>query len=135
MTNEIRKAGLKVTLPRVKIMALLEKAKDRHMSAEAIYHELVKSGEEVGIATVYRVLTQFEEAGIVIRHNFEHDHAVFELNQDEHHDHIVCVQCGRVEEFVDEAIEARQKEIAKRYHYEMTDHVLHIYGVCKDCQN
>lgn len=132
-TKDIRKAGLKVTLPRVKILEMLENSESRHMSAEEIYKSLLDSGEEIGLATVYRVLTQFETAGLVSRLNFEGGHAVFELNHGEHHDHMVCVKCGRVDEFVDETIEARQQEVAQDLGYDMTDHALYIYGICPSC--
>ena len=131
--QELRKAGLKVTLPRIKILKILENAKPHHMSAEDVYRQLVEMGEEVGLATVYRVLTQFEMAGLIERHNFEGGHSVFELDQGAHHDHLVCVNCGRVEEFVDETIENRQATIAKRFKFKMTDHSLTIYGVCDSC--
>lgn len=131
---ELRKAGLKVTLPRVKILGILEASAGRHLSAEEVFQSLKDSGEDVGLATVYRVLTQFEDAGLVIRHNFEGGSAVFELDQGEHHDHMVCVKCGRVVEFVDEMIESRQKEIAKQHQFKMTDHSLIIYGVCAGCE-
>jgi len=133
-TKNIRKAGLKVTLPRVKILEMLETNPHRHMSAEDIYKALSDSGEEIGLATVYRVLTQFETAGLVNRLNFEGGHAVFEVNAGDHHDHILCVRCGRVDEFIDETIEARQAAIAQENGYEMTDHALYIYGVCADCR-
>jgi len=103
------------------------------MSAETLHHELINSDEDVGLATVYRVLTQFEDAGLVTRHNFESGQAVFELNEGEHHDHILCIRCGKVEEFVDEVIEKRQKEIVEERGFEMTDHHLTIYGVCAEC--
>ncbi len=128
--QEIRKAGLKVTLPRVKILELLEASVPRHVSAEDVYKMLLEKGEEIGLATVYRVLTQFETAGLVTRHNFEGGHAVFELDRGEHHDHIVCVLCGKVEEFMDATIEERQKEIAAEHGFEMEDHSLIIYGRC-----
>ncbi|QYZ67486.1 MAG: Fur family transcriptional regulator [Gammaproteobacteria bacterium (ex Lamellibrachia satsuma)] len=128
--QEIRKAGLKVTLPRVKILELLEASVPRHVSAEDVYKMLLEKGEEIGLATVYRVLTQFEAAGLVTRHNFEGGHAVFELDRGEHHDHIVCVLCGKVEEFMDATIEERQKEIAAEHGFEMEDHSLIIYGRC-----
>lgn len=131
---ELRKAGLKITTPRVKILNILENAKQRHVSAEDIYRMLIDAGEDVGLATVYRVLTQFEAAGLVIRHNFEGDHSVFELNQGEHHDHLVCVKCGKVKEFVDEVIEQRQQAIAQNAHFKMTDHSLNIYGICQNCE-
>ncbi|RLJ20065.1 ferric iron uptake transcriptional regulator [bacterium endosymbiont of Escarpia laminata] len=130
--QEIRKAGLKVTLPRVKILELLEASVPRHVSAEDVYKMLLEKGEEIGLATVYRVLTQFETAGLVTRHNFEGGHAVFELDRGEHHDHIVCVLCGKVEEFMDATIEERQKEIAAEHGFEMEDHSLIIYGRCNN---
>ncbi len=130
----MKKAGLKITLPRVKILEILEKARDRHLSAEDIYTILNESGEEIGLATVYRVLTQFEEAKLVIRHHFSEGHSVFELDLGTHHDHLVCVKCGHVEEFVDELIEKRQKAVAENAGFCMTDHSLNIYGICKACQ-
>ncbi|MBV2121624.1 MAG: ferric iron uptake transcriptional regulator [Candidatus Thiodiazotropha sp. (ex Ctena orbiculata)] len=130
--QDIRKAGLKVTLPRVKILELLESSNQRHVSAEDVYKLLLEKGEEIGLATVYRVLTQFESAGLVTRHNFEGGHAVFELERGSHHDHIVCVVCGKVEEFVDGTIEKRQKEIAKEKGFDIVDHSLIIYGNCRD---
>lgn len=131
--ENLKSAGLKVTLPRLKILKLLEASSGRHMSAETLHHELINSDEDVGLATVYRVLTQFEDAGLVTRHNFESGQAVFELNEGEHHDHILCIRCGKVEEFVDEVIEKRQKEIVEERGFEMTDHHLTIYGVCAEC--
>jgi len=131
---DIKKAGLKVTLPRIKILEIMEKSSTRHLSAEDVYKHLLEEGEEVGLATVYRVLTQFETAGLVTRHHFDEGHSVFELNQGAHHDHIVCVKCGLVEEFVDETIEQRQKDIAAKAGFEITDHCLYIYGVCGACQ-
>jgi Fur family ferric uptake transcriptional regulator len=125
--KELRKAGLKITLPRLKILEILEAAKDRHMSAEDIYKELLNSGEDIGLATVYRVLTQFESAGLVTRHNFEGGHSVFELDDGEHHDHMVCVDTGEVTEFVNEEIERLQHEIAEQYGYELIDHSLVLY--------
>lgn len=130
--QEIRKAGLKVTAPRVSILELLEKSDERHLSAEDVYRMLLESGHEIGLATVYRVLTQFEAAGLVVRHHFEGGTSVFELNRGRHHDHIICVLCGRVEEFVDETIEMKQQEIAKQKGYELADHSLTIYGRCSD---
>ncbi len=133
MDNEnLKKAGLKVTLPRVKILEIMEKTKE-HLSAEDIYTALVASGEEIGLATVYRVLTQLEAAGLVARHNFESGQSVFELDSGIHHDHLVCVKCSAVEEFVDEVIEARQQEIAKKTGFTITDHSLNIYGICGKC--
>ena len=133
-SQDLRKAGLKVTLPRMKILEILESSGQRHMSAEDMYKALLDSGEEIGLATVYRVLTQFEDAGLVTRHHFEGGHSMFELNEGDHHDHILCVKCGRVDEFVDETIERRQEQIAKETGYEMTDHSLYIYGICPKCQ-
>ncbi len=133
-SQELRNAGLKVTLPRVKILEILERSNARHISAEDMYKALLDSGEDIGLATVYRVLTQFETAGLVTRHHFEGGHSVFELNQGGHHDHILCVKCGRVDEFVDGEIEARQKKIASAKGYEMTDHSLYIYGICSACR-
>jgi Fur family ferric uptake transcriptional regulator len=133
-SSELRKAGLKVTLPRMKILDILEGARDSHLSAEDVYKALLDTGEDIGLATVYRVLTQFESAGLVKRHHFEGGHSVFELNEGAHHDHILCVKCGRVDEFVDELIEQRQKDIAAGLGYEMTDHCLYMYGVCANCR-
>ncbi len=133
-SSDIKKAGLKVTLPRVKILEILEKNARRHFSAEDVYKNLIGEGEDIGLATVYRVLTQFESAGLVSRHHFDSGHSVFELNQGAHHDHILCVRCGKVDEFVDETIEQIQHTIAERAGYEMTDHVLYIYGICEQCQ-
>jgi Fur family transcriptional regulator, ferric uptake regulator len=132
--NNLKKAGLKVTLPRLKILQILESSKERHLSAEDVYRVLSEASEDIGLATVYRVLTQFEEAGLVIRHNFEEEHAVFELDQGTHHDHLVCVKCGRVDEFTDSVIEKRQQEVAKEMGFSMTDHSLNIYGICRTCQ-
>lgn len=132
--QELKKAGLKVTVPRLKILKILEKSEPHHMSAEAVYNALVEAGTDVGLATVYRVLTQFEEAGLVKRHHFEGEHSVFELIQGEHHDHLVCVKCGRVEEFVDTEIEMRQAAIAAGAQFKMTDHSLTIYGFCCECE-
>lgn len=133
--SDIKKAGLKVTLPRVKILQVLESVGDRHMTAEDVYKALLERNEEIGLATVYRVLTQFVTAGLVERHHFEGGQAVFELNRGSHHDHIVCEQCGRVEEFVDETIERHQHEIAAKKGFDISDHSLIIYGRCNkpDC--
>jgi len=130
--QEIRDAGLKVTAPRMKILQLLENATTRHVSAEDVYRMLLEADEEIGLATVYRVLTQFETAGLVERHNFEEGYSVFELSSGIHHDHIVCIKCGRVEEFMDKTIEKRQVEIAKERGFEIGDHELVIYGNCTD---
>lgn len=125
--SELRKAGLKVTLPRVKILQMLESAQQRHMSAEEVYKALMEAGEDVGLATVYRVLTQFEAAGLVARHNFDGGHAVFELADGEHHDHMVDVDSGDVIEFTDHEIERRQKEVVSEHGYELVDHNLVLY--------
>jgi Fur family ferric uptake transcriptional regulator len=132
--QQLKDAGLKITMPRVKILQILEQSSDHHLSAEDVYKRLLEMGEDVGVATVYRVLTQFEAAGLVTRHNFEGGYAVFELSQGEHHDHLVCVKCGRVVEFIDEVIEKHQRMIAERAKFKMTDHSLNIYGLCPDCQ-
>ncbi len=131
---DLKKAGLKATLPRLKILELLENGDSRHMSAEDVYKQLLSVGEDVGLATVYRVLTQFEAAGLVARHHFEGGHSVFELNQGTHHDHLVCDKCGKVEEFVEETIEKCQNKVAEKLGYKITDHSLYIYGVCPECQ-
>lgn len=130
-SSDLRKAGLKVTLPRVKILEILGTMKPRHMSAEDIYKHLLESHEDIGLATVYRVLTQFEAAGLVTRHHFEGTTAVFELNEGEHHDHIVCLDCGRVEEFMDAGIEERQRVVANKMQFELKDHAMILYGRCK----
>lgn len=131
--QDLKNAGLKVTLPRLKILEILEKADPHHMSAEDVYKTLLESGDDVGLATVYRVLTQFESAGLVKRHNFEGGHAVFEIEQGDHHDHLVCMKCGRVDEFIDDVIEKRQEHIAKKSNFKMIDHNLTIYGICSRC--
>jgi Fur family ferric uptake transcriptional regulator len=128
--QNLRKAGLKVTLPRLKILDLLAAAAAHHMSAEDIYKKLLETNEDIGLATVYRVLTQFEAAGLVTRHHFEGGMAVFELNHGTHHDHIVCVDCGRVEEFMDGGIEERQHAVAHRLGFDISDHSLILYGHC-----
>lgn len=134
-SKDLRKAGLKVTLPRLKILEILAGSQHRHMSAEDLYKALLDAGDDIGLATVYRVLTQFEAAGLVLRHKFETGHSVFELCDTEHHDHIVCNDCGHVEEFVDSTIEKRQSEIASEAGFEITDHSLIIYVRCRkpDC--
>ena len=125
--KELRDAGLKVTLPRLRILEILEDVETRHLSAEDIYKELLNSGEDIGLATVYRVLTQFENAGLVMRHNFESGHSVFELDDGKHHDHMVCIQSGDVIEFVSEDIERLQREVAETHGYELIDHSLVLY--------
>ena len=124
---ELKKAGLKVTLPRLRILELLEGGDKTHLSAEEIYRRLIEAGEEVGLATVYRVLTQFEQAGICIRHNFEEGHAVYELTPSDHHDHMVCLDTGDVIEFTDDIIEERQKKLAEERGYEIIDHSMVLY--------
>ena len=125
--QELRNAGLKVTLPRLKILEIFERSKQRHMSAEDMYKELLEAGEDIGLATVYRVLTQFEAVGLVTRHNFEGGHSVFELDDGDHHDHMVCVDTGDVIEFSNEEIERLQHEIAEAHGYEILDHNLVLY--------
>ena len=127
---ELKATGLKATLPRLKILEIFQKNPVRHLSAEDIYRLLLSENLEIGLATVYRVLTQFEQAGILSRNYFETGKAVFELNDGSHHDHLVCIDCGRVEEFQDDEIEKRQHEIADRHGFEIVDHTLAIYGRC-----
>lgn len=133
-STELKSAGLKATLPRMKILEIFQQSEQRHLSAEDVYRLLLEQQEEIGLATVYRVLTQFEQASLLTRSQFEGGKAVFELNEGGHHDHLVCLQCGRVEEFVDEVIESRQAEIATRHNYKLSDHVMALYGTCPDCQ-
>ncbi|GAB7220679.1 ferric iron uptake transcriptional regulator [Vibrio comitans] len=132
----LKEAGLKVTLPRLKILELLQQPGCQHISAEDLYKKLIDIGEEIGLATVYRVLNQFDDAGIVTRHHFEGGKSVFELSTQHHHDHLVCLDCGSVIEFSDEVIEERQREIAKRYNINLTNHSLYLYGRCAngDCK-
>lgn len=125
--QELRKAGLKVTLPRLKILEILENSEPRHLSAEDIYRQLLDTGEDIGLATVYRVLTQFEAAGLVTRHNFEGGHSVFEMDDGEHHDHMVCIETGEVVEFMNDEIERLQRNIARSHNYELVDHSLVLY--------
>lgn len=137
MTNsnqELKKAGLKVTLPRVRILELLESSPDRHMSADDVYRALLEQGEDVGLATVYRVLTQFESAGMVERNTFENNVSVFEIASDSHHDHLVCQGCGKVVEFHNQAIETEQQRVADSHGFVLTDHALILYGLCADCR-
>jgi Fur family ferric uptake transcriptional regulator len=132
---DLKNIGLKATLPRLRILELFEKSEVRHLSAEEVYRLLINEGTDTGLATVYRVLTQFEQAGILVRHHFESGKAVFELNRGEHHDHLVCMQCGRVEEFHDAEIEKRQIKIAESRGFRIHDHSLHLYADCtkKNC--
>lgn len=127
--KELRKAGLKVTLPRLKVLQLLESASEseHHMSAEDVYKALLEAGEDVGLATVYRVLTQFESAGLVVRHNFEGGHSVFEIARGEHHDHMVCTDSGKIIEFYDPELEALQHKIADKHGYDIVDHSMVLY--------
>lgn len=132
---DLKTIGLKTTLPRLKILNLFENSSVRHLSAEDVYKELLNEGEDIGLATVYRVLTQFEQAGLLERHHFESGKAVFELSSDAHHDHLVCLQCGRVEEFYDAEIEKRQIKIAKDRGFSLQEHSLSLYADCtkQDC--
>ena len=133
--HDLRNAGLKATLPRLKIINVFEQSQQRHLTAEDVYRQLLADGLDVGLATVYRVLTQFEQAGLLVRHHFETGKAVFELNEGKHHDHLVCLQCGRVEEFYDAEIEKRQQKIAKDRGFSLQEHALALYGNCTkpDC--
>ncbi len=128
--SDLKSIGLKATLPRLKILNLFESSKKRHLNAEEVYRLLIAEDIDIGLATVYRVLTQFEQAGLLIRHHFDSDKAVYELNSGGHHDHLVCIQCGRVEEFFDEEIERRQKKVAAQRGFAIHDHSLHIYADC-----
>jgi Fur family ferric uptake transcriptional regulator len=129
--TDLKKAGLKATIPRLKILEILESTEHPHLTAEDVYQRLRESGEDVGLATVYRVLTQFQAAGLVIRHNFEGGRSVFEINQGGHHDHMVCLECGRVFEFYDREIEQRQSNVAAKAGFVIDDHSLYLYGVCE----
>lgn len=129
-SENLKTSGLKATLPRLRILELFEKSSVRHLSAEDVYKLLQREGTDTGLATVYRVLTQFEQAGLLVRHHFEADKAVFELNLGTHHDHLVCVQCGHVEEFYDAEIERRQSQVAEARGFRIHDHSLHIYADC-----
>ena len=130
ITHELKNIGLKATAPRLKIMEIFQAGRQRHMSAEDVYRELLAENQDIGLATVYRVLTQFEQAGILSRNHFESGKAVFELDQGNHHDHLVCLDCGRVEEFFDEEIERRQHKIAEERGFRLTEHALSMYGNC-----
>jgi Fur family ferric uptake transcriptional regulator len=132
--SELKASGLKATLPRLKILDIFQKAEVRHLSAEDVYKMLLNDNLDVGLATVYRVLTQFEQAGLLQRNHFETGKAVFELNEGSHHDHLVCLSCGKVEEFFDAEIEKRQERIAEEHGFEIADHALALYGHCKNCQ-
>jgi Fur family ferric uptake transcriptional regulator len=134
---ELKSLGLKATLPRLKILEIFQQGRLRHMSAEDVYRELLTDNSDIGLATVYRVLMQFEQAGILKRTNFESGRSLFELNEGEHHDHLVCLQCGRVEEFIDPEIEKRQQRIARDLGFALQDHALALYGNCikPDCEH
>lgn len=139
-TKDLKSSGLKVTVPRMKILDLFrrnEANKARHMTAEDVYRQLITENLDIGLATVYRVLTQFEQAGLLQRHFFESGKAVFELNEGAHHDHLVCLQCGKVEEFHDAEIEKRQKDIARKRGFEIREHALYLYAECikPNCPN
>ncbi|MGK0298293.1 MAG: Fur family ferric uptake transcriptional regulator [Gammaproteobacteria bacterium] len=129
--QDLKKAGLKATLPRIRILEIMEDAQDKHMSAEDVYKSLLEAGEDVGLATVYRVLTQFESAGLVIRHNFDSGHSVFEIHRGSHHDHMVCLKTGKVIEFENEEIEQLQRKIAEEHGFELQDHSLVLYVIPK----
>ena len=135
--KELKKAGLKVTLPRIKILEILQNPKNQHISAEDVYKLLIDHGEEIGLATVYRVLNQFDDAGILNRHHFEGGKSVFEISHKEHHDHLVCLKCGKVVEFEDDTIEQRQEAIAKANDMKLINHSLYLYGECniEDCDS
>lgn len=136
-SHDLKNAGLKVTMPRLKILNLFENSAVRHLTAEDVYRILLTEGEDVGLATVYRVLTQFEAAGLLVRHHFEGDKSIFELNQGHHHDHLVCLQCGKVEEFCDPDIEKRQEKIARERGFAIREHSLYLFADCTkaDCPN
>ncbi len=134
-STDLKQAGLKTTLPRLRVLSILENSQTRHLSAEDVYRELLVDEDSIGLATVYRVLTQFEDAGLVIRHNFEGDRAVFELNDEDHHDHMVCVKCGNVTEFVNKRIESLQQQVAEDHDFLLQDHSLTLYGICRHCSH
>ena len=133
-SQDLKDAGLKTTLPRLRILSVLESDRERHFTAEDVYKSLLDAGEDIAFATVYRVLTQFEDAGLVLRHNFEGGRSVFELDDGEHHDHMVCIKCNRVTEFYDPEIEERQKAVAQAANFDLHDHSLYLYGLCEECQ-
>lgn len=136
-THELKNSGLKVTLPRLKVLELFQNSAlqgSRHLSADDVYRVLMNEEMDIGLATVYRVLTQFEQAGILVRRNFESGKALYELNEGEPHDHLLCLDCGKVEEFSDAQIEVRQREIAAQYGYELIERAMSLYGLCADCK-
>ena len=132
--QDLKSAGLKVTLPRLKILEVLEKSSNHHLTVEDIYRVLIEQNKEINVATIYRVLSQFEESGIVNKLNFENNQAVYELSNIEHHDHLVCVKCNTIIEFQDDVIERHQLQIANKYGFQLTDHSLYLYGLCKTCK-
>lgn len=136
-SDEIKNSGLKATLPRIRVLEVFQRSERRHLTAEDVFKALLAEDADIGLATVYRVLTQFEQAGLLCRNHFETGKSVFELNEGKHHDHLVCLSCGRVEEFYDEAIESRQHAIARERGFELQEHALSLYAVCakKDCPN
>lgn len=132
--KELKQVGLKVTIPRVTILELLQNAEKNHHTAEDVFDELRKNGHDIGLATVYRVLAQFEQAGILVKHHFEGGQSIFELDTGEHHDHLICVKCGKIIEFFDETLEKLQHNIAKKHGFQLEDHSMVLYGICPDCQ-
>lgn len=132
--KELKKVGLKVTIPRVTILELLQNSEKNHYSAEDVFDALRKSGHDIGLATVYRVLSQFEQAGILVKHNFEGGQAIFELETGEHHDHLICLKCDNIIEFFDEVLEEHQHKIADTHGFQLEEHSMVLYGVCPDCQ-
>ena len=133
-SEDLNNAGLRSTLPRLRILKILEESSVRHLSVEDVYDELRQENQAVSLATIYRVLSQFVDAGLVVRHQFEGNKAIYELNDDEHHDHMVCLKCGTVIEFMDQKIEVLQKQVADEHEFEMQDHSLTLFGICKFCQ-
>ncbi|ROO28213.1 ferric iron uptake transcriptional regulator [Salinisphaera orenii] len=135
-SSDLRKAGLKATLPRLKILEVLQSNKQDHLSAEDVYRLLMEDEEDIGLATIYRVLSQFEDAGLVIRHHFEDGHALFELEQGPH-DHLICVKCGKIEEFFDDEMQQRQRDVAQKSGFDLSKHTLVLYGECQadNCEN
>lgn len=134
VNQDLKSAGLRTTHPRLKVLEVLENSETRHMAAEDIYKVLLDSGESIGLATVYRALTQFESAGLVVRHNFESERAVYEINDEDHHDHLICIKCNTVIEFLNEEIEKLQEKVAKKHQFTLVDHSLTLYGICANCQ-
>lgn len=132
--KELKKVGLKITIPRVTILELLQKSDKNHYSAEDVFTELRDNGHDIGLATVYRVLSQFEQAGILVKHHFEGGQAIFELETGEHHDHLICMNCNKIVEFYDEKLEADQQKIAEQHGFELEEHNMVLYGVCSDCR-